>query len=123
MWPRIEVLGRPSPGVVNMPSMTRGSSRVSCSERTLSISDTYAIPAEIFPKDLNYVALGHVHQPQTVAAPLKTCYAGSLRPLDFLSYQPVLSLGPHVFFPVRTEVIDADDGVRRMAHTAEPYYT
>jgi len=58
-------------------------SRVSCSERTLSISDTYAIPAEIFPKDLNYVALGHVHQPQTVAAPLKTCYAGSLRPLDF----------------------------------------
>lgn len=58
-------------------------SRVSCSERSLSISDTYAVPAEIFPPDLNYVALGHVHTPQLVAAPIKACYAGSLRPLDF----------------------------------------
>ncbi|MFN8614044.1 MAG: exonuclease subunit SbcD [Vulcanimicrobiota bacterium] len=58
-------------------------SRVSCTERSLSISDTYAVPAEIFPRDLNYVALGHVHTPQTVAAPIKSCYAGSLRPLDF----------------------------------------
>jgi exonuclease SbcD len=55
----------------------------SSSQRALTIADTYAVASEIFPPFLNYVALGHVHKPQAVAAPVKTHYAGSLRPLDF----------------------------------------
>ena len=55
----------------------------SSSQRALTIADTYAVSSEIFPNFLNYVALGHVHKPQVVAAPVKSHYAGSLRPLDF----------------------------------------
>ncbi len=58
-------------------------SLTSCSERPLTIADTYAVPAQIFPPGLNYVALGHVHKPQPLASPVKAHYAGSLRPLDF----------------------------------------
>lgn len=58
-------------------------SQPSCSQRPLTIADTYAVSGEIFPGDLNYIALGHIHQPQKVGAPSKAYYAGSLRPLDF----------------------------------------
>lgn len=58
-------------------------SLTSSSERPLTIADTYAVPAQIFPPTLNYVALGHVHKPQPLASPVKAYYAGSLRPLDF----------------------------------------
>ena len=58
-------------------------SLTSSSERALTIADTYAVASEIFPTYLNYVALGHVHKPQLMASPVKTHYAGSLRPLDF----------------------------------------
>ena len=58
-------------------------SRIPCTQRPLSISDCYAISAELFPADWNYVALGHVHQPQSIAAKSKAHYAGAPRPMDF----------------------------------------
>jgi exonuclease SbcD len=53
-------------------------------ERELTIGIAYAVPPSRLPPDAAYVALGHVHLPQTVkgaAAPAR--YAGSLLQLDF----------------------------------------
>lgn len=53
-------------------------------ERELHIGMTYAIPPSRFPIESSYVALGHVHKPQSVkgsSAPAR--YAGSLLALDF----------------------------------------
>lgn len=53
-------------------------------EREMTMGITYAISAAAFPADLDYVALGHVHRPQSIpglAAPGR--YAGSAMALDF----------------------------------------
>ena len=53
-------------------------------EREMTMGITYAISAAALPADLDYVALGHVHRPQSVpglAAPGR--YAGSPMALDF----------------------------------------
>lgn len=89
-------------------------SMTSCSERPMSISDTYAVPGEVFPADLNYVALGHVHKPQAAGAPTKTCYSGALRPMDFGEageergfYRVVVEPGQHTetdFIPIEPKI-------------------
>lgn len=56
---------------------------VSCTERPMSITDTYAISGQAFPAYLNYAALGHVHKPQAVSAPTKACYSGAPCAMDF----------------------------------------
>ncbi len=53
-------------------------------EREMTMGITYAISPAALPSDLDYVALGHVHRPQSVpglAAPGR--YAGSPMALDF----------------------------------------
>jgi len=53
-------------------------------ERELTMGITYAVSPRAIPVDLDYVALGHVHRPQTlpgVAAPGRYC--GSPMALDF----------------------------------------
>ena len=53
-------------------------------ERELTMGITYAVAPSALPADLDYVALGHVHRPQTIpglAAPGR--YAGSPVALDF----------------------------------------
>jgi exonuclease SbcD len=53
-------------------------------ERELTMGITYAVSPHAIPVDLDYVALGHVHRPQTlpgVAAPGRYC--GSPMALDF----------------------------------------
>ena len=54
-------------------------------ERELTMGITYAISSAALPGDLDYVALGHVHRPQSrcpgLAAPGR--YAGSPMALDF----------------------------------------
>ncbi len=53
-------------------------------EREMTLGITYAISAASLPADLDYVALGHVHRPQSIpglAAPGR--YAGSPMALDF----------------------------------------
>lgn len=52
-------------------------------EGALRTSDIYAVPGEVFPPHLSYVALGHVHRAQKVAAPVPVHYSGSLLQLDF----------------------------------------
>ena len=53
-------------------------------ERELTMGITYAVSSASLPADLDYIALGHVHRPQTIpglAAPGR--YAGSPLALDF----------------------------------------
>jgi len=58
--------------------------RVSHSERELHIGDAYSATAQAIPAGPQYVALGHIHAPQSVpGAAVPAEYAGSLLPLDF----------------------------------------
>jgi len=43
----------------------------------------YAIPPQAFPSSLSYVALGHLHRQQRIAAPAPVWYSGSPMQLDF----------------------------------------
>jgi exonuclease SbcD len=49
-------------------------------ERRILIGGEHAVPPDLFPADLTYVALGHLHRPQTIAGRLR--YAGSPFPLS-----------------------------------------
>ena len=58
--------------------------RVSRSERELHIGDAYTATPHAIPPGPQYVALGHIHAPQSVpGAPVPAEYAGSLLALDF----------------------------------------
>jgi len=50
-------------------------------ERRILLGGEHAVPADAFPADLAYVALGHLHRPQDVGRP-SLRYAGSLFPLS-----------------------------------------
>lgn len=43
----------------------------------------YSVPASIFPADTHYVALGHLHRRQMLAAPAPVHYSGSPLAVDF----------------------------------------
>ena len=51
-------------------------------ERTAHLFD-YSVPALSFPGHISYVALGHLHRPQKVPAPVPMWYSGSPLQLDF----------------------------------------
>ncbi len=53
-------------------------------ERELTLAGTYAVPGGAFPATFDYVALGHLHQPQMMRAiPTTGRYCGSPLALDF----------------------------------------
>jgi len=49
-------------------------------ERRILIGGEHAVPPDLFPPELAYVALGHLHRPQTIGGRLR--YAGSPFPLS-----------------------------------------
>ncbi len=51
------------------------------SERKVLGGNQHALPADIFPESLEYVALGHLHRPQVVARRESMRYSGSPIPL------------------------------------------
>ncbi|HEV8482605.1 MAG TPA: exonuclease SbcCD subunit D [Blastocatellia bacterium] len=53
------------------------------SERDVHVTKPYAVQAQRFPSNAHYIALGHLHRPQEIAAPSRTFYAGSILQLDF----------------------------------------
>jgi exonuclease SbcD len=53
------------------------------SERDVHVAKPYAVSAQRFPSTAHYIALGHLHRPQEIAAPAPTYYAGSPLQLDF----------------------------------------
>ncbi len=53
-------------------------------ERDLHIGEAYAATSQAIPTAVDYVAMGHIHAPQSVpGAPVPAEYAGSLLQLDF----------------------------------------
>lgn len=57
--------------------------RVGTGERALHLGEIYGLNAQQLPANAQYIGLGHLHRPQEVLAPSKTCYSGSLIELDF----------------------------------------
>ncbi|TVZ28607.1 exodeoxyribonuclease I subunit D [Gillisia sp. Hel_I_86] len=53
------------------------------SERDIQIGNQAAFHASQFGDFFNYIALGHIHKPQKVNAPVPTYYSGSPIPLSF----------------------------------------
>ncbi len=57
---------------------------ISGTERQVTLGDQWAVPPQALPSTAHYVALGHIHRPQTLrAAPAPAAYAGSVLQLDF----------------------------------------
>ncbi len=53
------------------------------SERQVHLGDEWAATPQALPSTAHYVALGHIHRPQQIAAPSPAYYAGSPLQLDF----------------------------------------
>ncbi len=53
------------------------------SERRVHIGEDWAARPESLPPTASYIALGHLHKPQEIAAPAPAYYAGSLLQMDF----------------------------------------
>jgi len=58
-------------------------SKTSDSEKDIHIGSIGQIGAEIFPSEFDYIALGHLHRPQTVDKQSRIRYSGSPIPLSF----------------------------------------
>lgn len=59
-----------------------GGSISALSERKIQVGNQHALPADIFPDTLTYVALGHLHRAQTVGPYAHIRYSGSPLPLS-----------------------------------------
>jgi DNA repair protein SbcD/Mre11 len=53
------------------------------SERKIQVGNQHALPLEIFPEEIAYVALGHLHRAQSVLGKEGVRYSGSPIPLSF----------------------------------------
>ncbi len=89
--------------------------RFSGSERQVHLGEQWATTSQAFPPTAHYVALGHIHKPQSVDAALSpTRYAGSLLQLDFGEEGEsksfvVVEAEPRR--PVRIETVDYEGGI------------
>jgi exonuclease SbcD len=86
---REDLSGREGPlrSIAVAHAFVRGSTE-SESERTISVGDADQVPASTFD-GFDYVALGHLHRPQTVADSIR--YSGSPIPLSYSEVGPGLS--------------------------------
>lgn len=74
---------RPGQALVAMShAHLRGAAVSEASERPIVIGGEESVSAALFPDDIAYVALGHLHRPQQVGEP-RIRYSGSPLPLDF----------------------------------------
>jgi exonuclease SbcD len=53
------------------------------SERRVHIAEDWAASPEALPSTASYIALGHIHRPQKIDAPVPAYYAGSILQMDF----------------------------------------
>jgi exonuclease SbcD len=80
-----EARSRREPGqaLVAMGHLYVAGSQVSAlSERKLVVGNQVAVSHDLFPEDVGYVALGHLHLAQRVGGRDNVRYSGSLLPLD-----------------------------------------
>jgi exonuclease SbcD len=73
------------PGAINvlMAHLTVEGALLSGSEKSLRMSDTWALPVGMLPETGEYVALGHIHRYQILKNSPLTCYSGSPLKIDF----------------------------------------
>lgn len=60
----------------------QGASISELSERRIIVGNEEAIPSEIFSSSIDYVALGHLHRPQTIGEKLHVRYSGAPFPMS-----------------------------------------
>ncbi len=75
----------------------------------------YEVPAEAFPASLHYVALGHLHRAQRIAAKAPIAYCGSPLQLDFgetLDVKSVSIVELGLRRPARVDVVPLRSGKR-----------
>jgi len=60
----------------------RGATTSEGAERRILVGGQHAVPYSIFPEEAAYVALGHLHKPQSVGPKQTVRYSGSLIPLS-----------------------------------------
>ena len=85
------------------------------SERDVHITKPYAVQAQRFPSNAHYIALGHLHRPQEITAPSRTCYGGSILQLDFGEQDQrkrVITIDAHPRKPAKIESIELAAGRR-----------
>lgn len=88
---------------------------ISGSERKIHVAQPYAISSQRFPASAQYIALGHLHRPQDVAAPAPCRYAGSTLQLDFGEQgqeKEIVVIEAHSGRPARLEEIPLTAGRR-----------
>jgi len=68
---------------VVMAHLTVLGGRMGGGERSAQSIFEYAVPASIFPVEAHYVALGHLHRRQPMAAPCPVHYSGAPLAVDF----------------------------------------
>lgn len=74
---------RPGQALVAMShAHLRGATVSENSERPIVIGGEESLPASLFPEDIAYVALGHLHRPQQVGE-ARIRYSGTPLPMDF----------------------------------------
>jgi exonuclease SbcD len=73
----------PNIPLIALGHLTVAGSHSSDSEREIHIGGLGALPADNFPADFSYVALGHLHRPQTCGSHETIRYSGSPIPLSF----------------------------------------
>lgn len=82
VFDELERRARPSTARIAMGhGVLLGSQRSRESEREVLIGNVEALPVDVFPADLGYVALGHLHRAQRVGGRDAVRYSGSPLPL------------------------------------------
>lgn len=93
-------------------------------ERAAQTIFEYQVSATIFPGNAHYVALGHFHRPQKIAAPCPVHYCGSPLQLDFSDTDAaksalIIEAAPGTPATVRTVELTAGRRLRTVEGTLE----
>lgn len=104
--------------------LTVAAAKLGGGERQAHTIFGYHVPANIFPTDAHYVALGHLHRAQEVAGPGQICYSGSPILIDFGEEEntpSVTLIEATAGSPVKTETIGLTSarGLRTLTGTRD----
>jgi DNA repair protein SbcD/Mre11 len=107
------------------------------SERRVHIGEDWAALPEALPSTASYIALGHIHRPQKIDAPVPAYYAGSLLQMDFGEAgeektfvvitvspgEPAPAVVEHVPYEGGLPLIDLRASLAELEATADQYRT
>ncbi|QZE12856.1 exonuclease SbcCD subunit D C-terminal domain-containing protein [Halosquirtibacter laminarini] len=76
-----------SPFILAMGHLLVTGASTSESEREIHIGTLQGIDANLFPEEIDYFALGHIHRPQKIKSHSEVRYSGSPIPLSFSEHR------------------------------------